>query len=470
MTTITHFLNNDYTQNLIKAFEDKVREYSNHTLQDNISNYSDIIEETAYLVSKLALEAISFYFKMIDDNFRNSETRKRSYYIKDYRDRTIITPFGELTFTRTIYELKKANHHGKKTCFTFLDRHLGLPRYDRYDPTVKAMIFEQFSTQNSMTKVGRIIGDRIYSSFTKKETRKYFEIPRQTIQNIVSKANIYKPPLEEVNYSVDTIYIMADEKFIATQGNGKNKVMVKSCVIFDGLRNTASKGTQYTGKYSYSNYTSTEDFWMEVFDIVSQRYDLETNPKIYIMGDGASWIKSGTQYFKNASFALDRFHFSQAINHITKESDYKKLIYSYILNNQKKEFKKIINFLTRKIDPGREEIIKEKSKYLLNHWKAIHIMYKEVIIGCGMEGAISHNIASIFANIPKGYNEDNLETYLNIRHLYLNDYDLREVYLNIYYKEEKVVTDLKPLNYSIFEPRETEDGISSIRYIKGFFN
>ena len=68
---------------------------------------------------------------------------------------------------------------------------------------------------------------------------------------------------------------MADEKFVATQGNGRNKVMVKSCVVFDGLRNTASKGTEYTGKYSYSNFESTEDFWMEVYDIVSQRYDLE---------------------------------------------------------------------------------------------------------------------------------------------------------------------------------------------------
>ena len=470
MNTITHLFDDEYTQNLIKAFEYKAKEYSNHTIPNNISNYSDIIEHIAELVSKLAIESLLYYFKLIDDNFKHSETRKRSYYIKGYRDRTIITPFGELTFTRTIYELKTPNQNNKKTCLTYLDRHLGLPRYDRYDPTVKAMIFEQFSTQNSMTKVGRIIGDRIYSSFTKKESRKYHEIPRQTIQNIVSKSNVYKPSLKEVDYDVDTIFIMADEKFVATQGNGRNKVMVKSCVVFDGLRNTASKGTEYTGKYSYSNFESTEDFWMEVYDIVSQRYDLEKQPTIYIMGDGARWIKNGTQFFKNSSFALDRFHFSQAINHITKDSDYKKLIYNYILNDRKKDYKTIIEHLINNIDSSREEIIREKSKYLLNHWNAIHTMYKEVMIGCGMEGAISHNIASIFSNIPKGYNEDNLETYLNIRHLHLNNYDLREVYLNIYDKEEKIVTDLKPLNYSMFEPRQAEDGISTIRYIKGFFN
>ena len=42
---------------------------------------------------------------------------------------------------------------------------------------------------------------------------------------------------------------------------------------------------------------------------------------IYVMGDGATWIRKLTTHFKvnsqtNITFNLDKFHFKQAIHHL----------------------------------------------------------------------------------------------------------------------------------------------------------
>lgn len=56
-------------------------------------------------------------------------------------------------------------------------------------------------------------------------------------------------------------------------------------------------------------------------------------------------------------------------------------------------------------------------------------MYKDIKIGCAMEQAISHDIISEFASIPKAYSKKWLPFYLNERQNYLNGYDLRKSYL-----------------------------------------
>lgn len=56
-------------------------------------------------------------------------------------------------------------------------------------------------------------------------------------------------------------------------------------------------------------------------------------------------------------------------------------------------------------------------------------MYREVFIGCPMESAISHNIASIFSSVPKAYSEENLKKYISYRDLTLNNYDIRALFI-----------------------------------------
>ena len=84
---------------------------------------------------------------------------------------------------------------------------------------------------------------------------------------------------------------------------------------------------------------------------------------IYVMGDGATWIRKLTAHFKvnsqtNVTFNLDKFHFRQAIHHLFQNESLEKIAVSYILNNDKNDFIELCDEIIKE----REEI--KRKEYL----------------------------------------------------------------------------------------------------------
>ena len=169
MTILTHKLPSSYLNKLITETKEVLRTVIDPTNQSfSIRNYSDSIESISNVLQELGRNQLIEMINEMDIKFRNSPNRLISFYVKDNRERTIITPFGVVTYLRTIYQCRTT-----KKCFTYVDRKLGLPRYDKYDPCIKAMIAETHATQNSMLKTGELVGKRIFSIFsTKKESKR----------------------------------------------------------------------------------------------------------------------------------------------------------------------------------------------------------------------------------------------------------------------------------------------------------
>lgn len=460
-----NYKNNNYL-NFIHDFYSNTNYLNNHTIDFSVNNYIDLCINIAKTIKNTAKQLFINKIEMIDNKFRNNPERLNNYYIKDSRFRTIITPFGEVTFKRTIYQCKHSNK-----CYTHVDRLLGLPKYDRYDPAVKSMIIKLYSDQNSMIKVGKIIGDRIYSNYSIDETRNYHIISRQTIHNVVSQMKVYIPTIKRIKHTPNTLYIMADEHFVALQKSKSNCAMIKAGVIFDGIRNTQKhhQRNEYLNKHYH--FSLDDNFWEDIYQIIIERYDIDKIKNIYIMGDGANWIKKGIEVFKRnkAVFGIDRFHMKQAIIKLTTDPLEIIILLSYLDNLDKESFMILAKSIIQKESSIKDKTKKSLLRYLSNNWEAYRVMEEEIVIGCGMEGQISHTLASIFSSVPKAYSEDNLLIYTKTRALMLNGYDLRKVFIKaseskhtIVYENEKV------LNWSIFESRESETNSTLPRYIRGF--
>ena len=295
-----------------------------------LKNYTDMVEVIGELVRETALHYIKNTLEEVDERFFNSDSRKRNFSVKDKRSRTLITMYGQMTFTRRIYQSKDDGSY-----YTHVDRKMGLPRYDRYDPTVKARIVEEYADNNSMIKVGETIGELIYSTFSTKKERKNFNISRQTVHNIVKDAPKLMPNIDRIESTPQTLYIMADEKFISAQHNDHKKLMVKQLVLFEGI-NSHSKRTELQKKLVFSRKSTT--IWTEFLNHLDTIYDLEKVEKIVVMGDGASWIKQGRFELPNTEFHLDTFHGLQAVNHMTRDEDFLDDIYNTIFTNNRNEF------------------------------------------------------------------------------------------------------------------------------------
>ena len=351
-----------------------------------------------------------------------------------------------------------------------MDQRLGLPKYDRYDPCVKAMIVESYADINSMIKVGQLIGDRIYSPFSLNTEREHFRISRQTVFNTLRSVGELFLSTSPVTHTPNSLIIMADEKYIPLQGTNKKKQMVKAATIYE-TTHTKHKRTSLLGKQVY--FHTGNHFWENILDILHDKYDFDTIQKFHILGDGASWIKAGVSVLKttknDVSFSLDRFHYRQAINRITSHTQIKDKLIDYIQHNDKKNFK----LLTRAINNDSDlklHSTENNIQYIINQWLSIQNSLHHIRIPCSMEAAISHNIASHFTSVPKAFKKTNLQIYLNHRMLHLNHFNLRFLYLSSlqFFKTDNRRKIASSLDFSLFEPSSRYDKSSSSHWVKGF--
>ena len=184
---------------------------------NNVFNYVNLLSNLDNSLCNIAKQSLITCFESIDKSFKYSLERKRKYEIKSFHPRTILTVFGEITFYRTFYKSKLT---GKNFCY--VDRLLGLHKYDYFDPYLKSIVIE-YSSFNSYPKVAKYLNDLIGNRVSINDKQKYFS--RQTIRNIILNSNLSIVNYDPKPVTPETLYIIADEKWIPTQNNDNNKIM-----------------------------------------------------------------------------------------------------------------------------------------------------------------------------------------------------------------------------------------------------
>jgi len=413
---------------------------------------------------KICLNILKELMEEMDNEFRYLPGRTESYYVKQKRERTLITLFGDLTYKRTEYIDKSTGNP-----FCYVDWKLGIDKRERYDKCIQTLIIETYTDQNSMIKVGKIIGDRISGTFNTNPNRDT-AISRQTIYNILHRYKIIKASITPQKETPETLYVMADEKYIHLQrekkeGAKKNSQMVKAAVIFEGKEACKRKDGSDTQRYKLINKTLVSDcenpFWEKVADVLHQKYNTDKIKTIYLMGDGASWIHSGVHELRDhetkVKFVIDSFHYQRAINGITQNKDYRKYLRDYCCRNMKDDFIKLVDII-KENSPEKAEKIDTNLTYILKYWGSHKMMINEVKIGCAMEQSISHVLSSSFTSVPKAYSKKNIPLYLNNRIIHQNGYDLRNIIvktmsLSFSGKTSNISIPDQKFDFSIFEKK-----------------
>lgn len=117
------------------------------------------------------------------------------------------------------------------------------------------------------------------------------------------------------------------------------------------------------------------------------------------------------------------------------------------------------------------EGIRKEAQYISNNWTAIQSAHFNISMGCSMESAISHYLASTFTSVPKGYGKSSLSKYVSNREHQVNNVDLSKLYIQSldYEKENDKIIIKDSLDFSIFEHNTQRQGkASTSNYIKGF--
>lgn len=441
----------------------------------SLDNYTQLIERLGNALHQLALSSLKHTLEQMDLQFRLSPGRSDRYYVKQTRSRTILTLYGELTYRRTEY-IDRHTHQP----FCYVDRKLGFRKHERFDCCIQALVIETYSQHNSMIKVGQLIGDRIAGPFRCDPQRCHAWISRQSVYNILHRFKSISVDLPRFDTTPDTLYVMADEKFIPLQGQPADqpaKQMVKAAVIFEGRQAVKRRDGSDSQRFELVNKTLISSckagFWPMVLDAMASRYDLDKVKQIYLLGDGASWIKSGrselNQPHCKVTFALDEFHFQQALHRLSREPIDRQLLVYYAYKNMKQDFDMMIDLILLQQPHRREQILTQRD-YLDKNFIAFQTLIREVKMGCAMEQAISHILASVFTSVPKAYAKENLATYLNYRILQQNNFDLRNLLIKAMDKSSRYQDVLLPSHEYDFSLFESHSNKPSLRVIHAHHN
>lgn len=462
------------SQTLTKMIEENVINYIKGKIDSicpiidsskKVFNYFNLVFNIDEEINNLGKQILIDHFKAIDSNFKNRTGRTKHYHIKSTSKRSILTIFGEITYTKTNY-ISLLNG----TSFCPLDRILELERYNYYDPYIRALVLE-FVADNSYEKtatlINKLIGNRL-----KMDNYDKYKMTRQTVYNIVKNSNLEKQNTHEQDLKeIDTLYVMADEHWIASQNEEKD-FMVKQAVIFEDIE-TISKSiiknaennqlkkdmieniedNQLENKINDNNKVIKKNRKLprrklvnkqvittldtsineSVLNYIFNTYNIDKINKIIVMGDGASWIqtlKNELKFDKNVkvTFGLDKYHFKQALHRIFLDNKLEEKAEEYIISNKKKEFIELAN-KTLEENYHREKNIIKNRDYIINNIKSIIYLYDKKL-SCPMEAQISHNLAARFTARPCGFSKEIINKLLVIRTMKVNKENIVLKYLN----------------------------------------
>lgn len=397
MDTIINYIYENFTTIIEKRIENFISD-GKSLAEFNLEILSDMNELACFIISN-TLDEYNKAIKLNPDRLELFEV------VRNADPKSILTLFGQVNYKRDYYKNKETNSYSY-----LLDSIIGISAHDSISNDVAIKAVEE-ATYSSYEKAGRsccLTNDKVSKQSVK---RILHELDPKVIYFPYNKPKSKK--------SIDYLYIEADEDHVALQtGSSTISKLVYVHEGFEINKGVSKRKSLKNVRYFDGMDMSTDKLWESVLDYITDIYDLDNIKRIYISGDGASWIRKGTEWIPDCRYVLDNFHlekyiklasahapeeFLKLFRHSIRIADfdsfvgYSKLIIDYTRDSGEYEDTKI------------ESVIKAIS-YIKKNWDGISIKCdeNEKIIGCSAEGHVSHIFSNRLSSRPKGWSKHGL--------------------------------------------------------------
>lgn len=336
---------------------------------------------------------------MEGDRVLFEQPRLRKGWTVEQKDvgRQVLTGHGMLQFSRRYYVNQKSGQRSY-----LLDDLVGLEPFERVEAGLAARLCEA-AVDNSYQKSAKACCDGLVS--------------RQTVLNKTRQVQGCALGPVEARLDVPVIHIQADEDHVAMQ-DGRRDAIVKLVAIHEPARQIGKKRWQLPQRYLLASYgEEVDDFWLRVATAISERYGDRDNLRVYIHGDGASWIRSGTKWIKNSRFVLDRYHFLQYLGPVVGDNKgFRQYILDELAGGSRGKVEHLVEAIMESDGCARAagELF---LRYLRANWDGIKIWHdakQEAGPSCA-EGLVSHVLSSRLSSRPVGWMDEGLATISQLR-------------------------------------------------------
>lgn len=343
----------------------------------------------------LGLRMIQESLEEMNRMLRKSTKRLQHWVVESHDTKQLITSLGTVTFAKTLFTNKDTGESEY-----LLDRIIGLEKHERITEDAQARMLKE-AVQTSYRRGGE-------------ETSLTTEVKKQTVKNKIHALefpkNNEKPVKKKV---VEYLYIEADEDHASLQFREKKGDLIeneKLVYVHEGIEKEAPKSKRqklinphYFCGTSYEE--NNTEFWDEIYEYISNHYDLDKVKKIYLSSDGGAWIKSGMKRIAGITYVLDEFHFEKYLTKLT----------SHMKDSKEDE-------------AGLKRIAIAK-EYILSNWMAakLRLRHQNGVKGSSTEGHVSHVLSSRMSSRPMGWSIKGATKMAKLRAYELNGGDMLEL-------------------------------------------
>ena len=398
----------------------------------------------------LGLRMIQESLESMDQMLNQSPIRRKSWLVESHSKKQLLTSLGTVHFTKTLFTNKETGESEY-----LLDRIVGLSKHERMTEDAEANMLEE-AVQTSYRRGGEESSlEADVSKQTVKNKLHHLAFPKEGEQAPASTTGQTASGAGQgrEKKAVEYLYIDADEDHVALQfrqkkgdlaSNGKgqknNCLITKLVYVYEGVvpESPKSKRHRLVNPYYFCRVCSGEDnrkLWDEVYEYMDRHYDLSKVRKIYVNGDGGSWILSGLKHLSGLVHVLDGFHLEKYLTKLTSHmldsrEDAKEELRRAIRGEGKAEFNRKVEELKGYMgtETGRKRM-EEAKEYLLSNWTAakVRLRHQEGVTGCSAEGHVSHVLSARMSTRPMGWSETGAAKMAQLRAYYLNGGDMLEL-------------------------------------------
>lgn len=393
------------------------------SLVKNHENISDFILKTDKMLKNIGTMLVKNKLEEVDQCVKCSRERKKNWNVERSRDeKTLSTIFGDVTYKRTYYKNNKTYEYAYLS-----DETLGIMAHERMDDSLRAELVDKAANLSYEKTINNFDNVGIHSrTAVMKAIRKVEAIRNDAV------------PLKFRKQKVRVLYVEVDEDHLAIQ-RGKGK-MAPIVYVHEGIEKISKNRNKLKNvRYFTGVKTKSEDLWLEVADYIEEAYDTDAMEKIYLSGDGASWIKEGLNWLPKSYFVLDRFHLAKYVKRATAHiPEMHGKMWECIDKNNKKDAKKLFDKIMKSTEKeSKRKSVAESRTYIIGNWDAIQRQYMEDYVGCSAEGHVSHMLSDRLSSRPMGWSIEGADEMARLRAFKFNGGNVYEYIVNKRKADEK---------------------------------
>jgi hypothetical protein len=197
----------------------------------------------------------------------------------------------------------------------------------------------------------------------------------------------------EGKHITNTLFLDADGIIVNQQRSKNKKAEVRLLTGYDGKQITRTGRCALKHRYSVAATRDADSFWEESNAHLANQWNISKIERVELGGDGADWIKQGSELFPNTVYHLDRYHLRQRLTEaLASDPACHQATVTAIEHKDRQALADILDRYAKANRGKKRKQVNQLKRYLLDNWDGIIAEMPEDGLGV-IEGQVRHIIA-----------------------------------------------------------------------------